>query len=261
MSGDRTAAIVSEEDERELTVQGTADADRFDDRRTDTAVDRSAASFVRLEEQLSSDEGDVDPEGRYASVVDADRVSRSVVPAEYPRRIESDTAVALTLAVPDGGRTTAYFAWPDHGDAPLARLLAALDIPLDSFADLNGRRLLVTVEDGYVIPVVPLERPRGSSAAVSGVAGCLAVTVLAIAGFALAPGLFATAWVLLAVLAATLFVLPVAIYRDAWWVRTHTDWRPGPAFWALCSLFVGLNVTVSAAYLYWRRRARPLEKD
>lgn len=224
--------------------------------------DAAATSFLDLEAELAAEADGVGPaveDGTYGQVVDATRVDADVVPADYPREIDADTAVALDLSLPDGRERTAFFAWPgDDEDAPLARLLAALEIPLDSFADLYGKRLLLTVDGGYVLPAVPPSTPRGSPAGVYGVVAGLAVNLLAL-GLAVA-GSSLLVWLPFVVLflLVNLLALPLSTYADGWHLRTRTDWDQGPAFWALLSMLWGVNVVVSAAYLYSRRSAQPL---
>ncbi|MEF8779994.1 MAG: hypothetical protein V5A46_04895, partial [Haloferacaceae archaeon] len=57
-------------------------------------------------------------------------------------------------------------------------------------------------------------------------------------------------------LAVNLLLLPWATYRDAMYLRTHSDWGQGPPFWGALSTIPVLNVGVSALYLWSRSRVR-----
>ena len=71
-----------------------------------------------------------------------------------------------------------------------------------------------------------------------------------------AAGLVPIPSALLALAALVNFVLlPYATYRDASYLRGHSDWEQGPPFWATLSMVPGLNVLVSALYLRSRRNA------
>jgi len=56
-------------------------------------------------------------------------------------------------------------------------------------------------------------------------------------------------------LLVTLVVLPLFTYRDAWYLRTHSDWEGGPAFWATLAMIPGVNLLSTALYLLARGRA------
>lgn len=219
-------------------------------------IDQTASSFLSIESTLTEASG-VEP-GTYAQVTDAARVDASAVPADYPRKILTKTAVALVLTLPDGRERTAFFDWPRDDDAELSRLLAVLDIPRESFANLYGERVLVTVEDGYVLPVVPQSEPRGSEQGVYGVVGGLLFNLLVLFSLFTGIGNVATAGFVLVFLFVNLIVIPAATSLDAWYLKTYTDWAQGPWFWAFWAAIPMLNVASSAAYLYFRRQANPM---
>lgn len=219
-------------------------------------VDAAATSFVELEADIRSNGAGSSDDAVRARVVDAERVPRSAVPENYPWDVETDEALSIEVAAGDG-RTTIFFAWP--GDTPgerLSRLLTLLGVPIDSFADLHGKSLLLTREDGYWVPVIPQSPARGSERGVYGI----------LAGLAFNLGVFVAAttavgsgpWMFVAFVLTNMVVLPVATAVDAWYLRTRTDWRQGPWFWAVLAFFPGINVVSSLAYLRSRRRARPL---
>lgn len=217
-----------------------------------TRFEDGARSFLELEDEL-----DDAAEATRARVVDAETIPTADVPADYPRSIDSDRALAVGLAF-DGpsGDGTAYFAWPPDADGPLERLLSALDISRSSFADLNGRRLLVTVEDGHVHPLVPPTPPRGSPYGLYGVLGGHAVNLALVVGAI--GGQIGAGTLVLGFLLVNLIALPAATYLDASHLRTRTDFDHAPSFWTLLQALIGVNVLVTAAYLRLRRRARPL---
>lgn len=222
------------------------------------AADEKASSFLDLESQLVDRGPGVEP-GTYGQVIDAARVDASAVPEDYPREVDTETAVALVLALPDGRERTAFFAWPEEDDSDLARLLDVLDIPRESFAKLYGRRLLLTVKGGYVVPEVPETGARGSANGYYGIAGGLAFNLLFL--FSLAAGISAasSAGFALAFFFVNLLAIPMATALDAWHLRTETDWDQGPWFWAFISAIPVVNVAVAAAYLYFRRQTLPLD--
>lgn len=221
----------------------TSAASRFED---------GARSFLELEDEL-----DDASDATRARVVDAETIPSGGVPAEYPRTIGTERALALGLAV-DGSRehSTAYFAWPPGDGDELDRLLDAIDVSRSSFADLNGRRLLVTVEDGHVVPLVPPTPPRGSPYGLYGVLGGQAANLALLVGGAVGP--VGPGALVLGLLLVNLVALPAATYLDASHLRTRTDFDHAPSLWALMQLVIGVNVLVTVAYLRVRQRARPL---
>lgn len=246
------------EDDQTTTVDRAADEQGLESLDRAKAADDTASSFLDLESQLVDKGPGVEP-GTYGQVIDAARVDASAVPDDYPRQVDTETAVALVFTLPDGRERTAFFAWPEEDDADLARLLDVLDIPRESFAKLYGRRLLLTVEGGYVVPEVPDTGTRGSETGYYGITGGLAFNLLFL--FSLAAGVSAvsSAGFILAFVLVNLLAIPMATSLDAWHLRTETDWDQGPWFWAMWSAIPVVNMAVAAAYLYFRRNARPLD--
>lgn len=121
-------------------------------------------------------------------------------------------------------------------------------------SDLYGREVLLERVEGHDALVVPSESPRGSDRWWPAVAVGHGLNV-ALLGLSLATGGLSTLlvglWVLL-----TLVGLPYATYRDAWYVRTHSDWRQGPLFWAALSIVPVVNAVVGLSYFWTRSRAR-----
>lgn len=243
-------------DEREETA--TADT-RREETPPDTArsVDTAAESFLSVESELRAGEG----EHVRGQAVDVARVPAETVPEEYPVTIGTPEALALSLELDghDGTTETTYFEFDESvADDRLARLLAVHDIPTDRFGDLHGEWLLLTIEDGYFLPVVPAEFPRGDSRGVYGVLAGLAVNLFVGAAALAGPGTLLSLPVVVAWLLVSVVCLPIATYLDAWYLRTHTDWGQGPAFWALLAVFPGVNILTVLAYLWTRRRAKSL---
>lgn len=248
----------SREGERTITTTTESAAD------PETAAD----SFLELEGEL---EADAAPPARRTSglVVDAETVSADRVPSTYPHDVATDEVLALTLEVGDGRETSAYLEWPDDGtvdpDSRLGRLLAATGVAPDAFADLYGRELLLERVGEHLVVYVPPDAPQGSGDWALGVAGGLAfnVAMLGLAALAVGGVPLALPWTFVTVLflVVNLAVLPWATYRDATYLRSHSDWEQGPPFWAVLSMVPGLNVAVSALYLRSRRRARFLGEE
>lgn len=219
--------------------------------------DAVADSFLDLEAELDRDPETEDRPGRTRGlVVDAERVPAEAVPADYPAAVGGERPLALTVELPAGTRTTVYLSW-DAAEVPSVEWL--LDAMGVEFADLYGRWLPLRRREGAYVPVVPTERPRGSGDWALGIVGSHLLSVLALGAVALAPG--ASLGALGLWLAATLLAAPYATYRDAWYLRTHSDWTGGPLFWATLSAIPLGNLLVGGVYLRQRAGARFLGEE
>ncbi|MBX0288189.1 hypothetical protein [Haloarcula salinisoli] len=223
------------------TVESGADAADADD---------AAASFLELDADLDTGQ---DPETGADSghVADAERVPRERCPDGYPLGARTDEVLALTVDIGLDERVV-YLAWPDEAtDAPLVWYLDATGIEL---RELYGREVQLAEREGHTTLATPAEAPRGSGRWYGGVLGGAALSAgllatLPAAGPTLGPPL-GLLWG-----ALTLVGLPYAVYRDAWYVRTHSDWDGGPLFWATLSALPLLNLVSVASYLYSRSKA------
>lgn len=230
------------------------------------SYDEVATSFFELEKELSPTVPEQSPselEGTIrGQVVDAGRVSGDTVPEDYPWTVATTEAIVIELSVSDGAipeeQVSVYFPLRKNGgvDERLARFLDAVGVTAGSFADLHGQTVLVTVEDGYPVPVIPPSAPTGSAAGIYGIYAGLLFN-LVFFGMALTLGTAILPY-LVVFLVVNLLVLPVSTAVDAWNLRTTTDWRQGPWFWATLAAFPVLNVLTTVAYLYTRRSARSL---
>lgn len=257
--------MTDSEREAETTRNRAADVGRADD--AAASPEEAVDGFLDLEAELAAPDGATDlrtdgrPSGR---VVGAETIPSDAVPDAYPIAIPTETALELRVVLRNGDRTTVYLDWPgDAGLDPasrLGRLLAALDVSADAFADLYGETLMLEREGRHYTVLVPPEPPRGSGYWELGVAGGLAfnLAVLGLLGLGAAGlpvgGLLGALVLPFAVV--NLLVLPWATYRDATYLRTHSDWSQGPPFWGALSLLPVVNVGVSALYLWSRSRAR-----
>lgn len=245
--------------------EGEATVDRGAETGAAPSDDGAAERFLELEAELAADETTTGPGGARPRglVVDVETVPAEEVPDSYPLAVETDEALALHVDL--GDRTTvAYLDWPGaegiDAESALGRLLAALGLSSDSFADLYGETLLLEREAGHYTVFVPPEPPRGTGGWVLGVAGGIAfnaaVAGLLALGAAGLPvgGLFSV--LLVPFLLVNLVAVPYATYRDATYLRTHSDWGQGPPFWAALSMVPGMNVLVGLLYLRSRSRAR-----
>jgi hypothetical protein len=214
---------------------------------------------------VSPPETDGEDEGKTftATVREITRVSADEVPADYPVSLETTQVLAARLTV-EGTETPAflvYFEPPTRGpDDRIERLLSlARDDPDDTDA-LAGRSLLLTISEGYYVPVVPEEGPRGTALAVYGVFAGLAPSLLVALVGLFSPGasFIGTSQFLLAWAVATFLVLPVSLYFDAWNLRTTTGWRGAPRKWAAMAAVPGLNVLAVPLYLIARENADPV---
>ena len=253
------AVAASAEDEAVQEDGDTHDDEQPADAEEQARIDSAAGSFIEIEEELSHLTKEMQVRGR---AIDVEQVPASEVPDDYPVDVTTEDALALYVVLEGTNEQTVvtYFEWPQPGASDrLAILLDLLDVPMDRFADLHGQSVLLEVEDGYYVPVLPERRPRGSGKAIYGVYAGLGVNLTLaltmIFGIQLLVGStgFALVW-----LFANLLLLPVATYFDAWNLRTTTNWQGGPLFWATLALIPGLNVMTVAAYIVIRKSAEPL---
>lgn len=218
--------------------------------------DEAAARFLELEAELADAASPALPDGtvRHGVLVDATLVSASAVPAAYPLDITSRQALALSVELDTGKSVTAYLDWPADGepgdDSTLGRLLSGLDVPPEQLGELYGKRVLTTVIAGHYTLYVPEEPPRGSGENVYGVLATAVASIATLVGFTLSPGsLLFLGFVI------TTFLLSFFTYRDAWYLRTNSDWDGGPLYWGSLAMFPGVNVLSTAVYLSQRRKA------
>jgi len=258
---------VVERNEGELTVDGDADSDsragsggqdgQAHDAGTARPEDRVAERFLELESQLAAGEDSTLPDGtvRAGRLVDAELVPAATAPETYPVDLGAGQALALAVELDGGRQVTAYLDWPAGHDpeesSTLGRLLAGMDIAPEQLAELYGRRVLVEVVDGHYSLYLPDEQPRGTGRNRYGVLAGALGSLATLAGLALAP----SGLTMLLFLLVTLVVLPLFTYRDAWYLRTHSDWEGGPAFWATLAMIPGVNLLSTALYLLARGRA------
>ena len=261
---DSEAEAVAERDVEERGV-GERDVDASDVA-ADPAPEVAVDAFVELEAELADAEASTGPLDEHPSglVVGAETVAAGAVPDTYPLTVTTDRALELRLRLRDGGRATVYLDWPgEEGVAPdssLGRLLAALGVSADAFADLYGKTLLLEREGEHYAVLLPPEPPHGSGRWELGVVGGLAfnAAVLGLLGLGAAGvpvgGLLSALTV--PFLLTNLLLLPWATYRDARYLRAHSDWDQGPPFWGALSMIPVVNVGVGALYLWSRSRAR-----
>lgn len=246
-------------------------AGTVDERSTDTASDADSASGASADEGAldSAAEAFLRVERRFVSAegpwraVGVDVVPATSVPPEYPREIDTEEALELTLrSADDRTEEPVYLAVPDDGvvaaDSDPGRLLEALDVPVDRFGNLHGKVIPVTREAGSLVVAEPTPEPRGSDRAIyallAGYAVLLAAAALALVG---AGSLLTGPVVLLVLGLATFVVLPVATYLDGWHCRSTMGWGHAPGLWALLALLPGLNLVSTALYLLFRPREAP----
>jgi len=257
---------VSEDDGPPATAAG-ADSEPADSDRQGSDGDDAPADSDDLpaEPLVSPPETDGEDEGKTftATVDEITRVPADEVPADYPVPIETTQALAAHLTV-EGSETPTflvYFEPPARGpDDRLARLLSLAGGDPDDPDTLVGRSLLLTIAEGYYLPVIPEESPRGTALAVYGVFAGLAPSLLVALVGLFSPGasFLGTSVFLLTWAVATFLVLPVSLYFDAWNLRTTTGWRGTPRKWAAMAAVPGLNVLAVPLYLIARENADPV---
>lgn len=263
--------MTDDEREPEATKDRAVEPGAADDP-PEPSPDDAVDTFLELEAELADTDaattprGDAHPVGR---VVGVETTPADAMPDSYPQSVTTEVALELRLALPDGERTTAYLDWPeDRGidrDSTLGRLLAALEVSADEFADLYGETVVLEREGRHYTVLLPPEPPRGSGRWELGVVGGLAFNVAVLGLYGLSTAGLAVGSLLSALvvpfLAVNLLVLPWATYRDAMYLRTHSDWNQGPPFWGALSMLPVVNVGVSVLYLLSRSRAQFLGEE
>jgi hypothetical protein len=226
----------------------------------DTPPDANDGDEFPAEPIATPPDTDGEDEGKqFTAVVDEiETVSASAVPTAYPVQIETADAIAVRLTVrgTDKPVFVCYFESPHRGpDDRLARLLAVAD-GTDPEA-LVGAELLLTITDGYYVPVVPEGQPRGSKLAVIGVFLGLLPSILIglVSIFAPNSGVLDTSAFVSIWLAATFLVLPISLYVDALNLQSTTNWTGRPRKWAAMAAVPGLNVLAVPLYLIARENA------
>ena len=222
-------------------------------------VDSAAGSFLEVEQAL---DGMVEGMQVRGQAIDVERIPAHEVPDGFPYEIATSDALALTLEIDqtEGKTVTTYFGWPGDGaDERLGKLLRLREVPVDRFADLHGDSILLEVENGHFVPVLPKDEQRGDDRAYWGIlAGLFPSILIAVAGVLNAGAFLFTSTFLFVWLLATFVILPLATYYDAWNLRTTTNWNGGPLFWATLAMIPGLNVMTTAAYLIIRKNAESI---
>lgn len=243
-------AVDSDADEAEMESPDDEERD----------VDKSATSFVEVEQEL----GHLGEGMRAkAQAIDVEQVPASEVPEDYPVAIGTPDALELTLELlgQEGRTVLVYFEWPDQGPSDrLATLLELSDVAVDRFGDLHGKTILVTVEDGYYLPVLPEAGLRGDERAVYALAAGLVPPALVtfVGIFGIGTSLVVSTPFILLWLLSTFLIVPLALYSDAWYLRTHSDWDGGPLFWASMAVVPMLELVIVPLYLLARANAEPL---
>jgi len=242
--------------------RASPDADMEPNEQVQRTEDSTAKRFLELESELAAGSDATVPDGtvRPARLVDARLAPATDVPDGYPLALGEGRVLAVTLELAGGREVQAYLDWPEDGEpaeeSTLGRLLAGLDVAPEQLAELYGQRLLVEVVDGHYTPYLPAEPPRGTGRDVYGMVAGAAASVAALVGLALGVGSGALLFVTFLLL--TVVALPLFTYRDAWYLRTNSDWEGGPAFWATLAMVPGLNLVSTALYLRARNRATVL---
>lgn len=266
MAGEDKRELTRERDEPVDEADAPLEADVSEDTDEEGALsegaqklDAAADSFLEVEQKLDTMADGMQVRGQ---AIDVEQIPAEEVPDGFPYDVGTEDALALTLEIDqtEGKTATTYFAWPEEGaDERLGRLLQLRDVPLDRFADLHGADILLEVEDGHFVPVLPREEPRGTDRAYLGVLGGFAFLLVPLLAWLLGiTGMVGSSTFLLLFFLVHLVVLPVSLYLDAWNLRSTTNWEGGPLFWAFFSMIPGLNVMTVAAYLVLRQNAEPI---
>ena len=244
-------------------MAGTDEHQAGDDTAEQSASEETPDEPVVAPEPVEDADGPHPSEGLQirGEVLTVDRVAADAVPADYPVEITTKQALAVEVSIggPDGITVVVYFETPTMGvDGRLGRLLTLAE--LDEPTDLVGKSLLLTVEEGYYMPVVPEDPTRGDGRGVYGIGlGLLPSLLVGFVGI-FAPGadVIASTPFVLAWLVGTFLVLPVSVYIDAVNLRATTDWQGAPRNWTILAVIPPINVVAIPLYLIGRENAQPL---
>jgi hypothetical protein len=232
-------------------AQSPADDPAFQE--LENEFDDSATDFLAVEEQLSDVSGtgaNVNVDVTHAYVTGVERIPMAKVPPGYPLDISTDEALRFTVEL-DEGTEDVYLEFPEEvtTHTQLARLCAALNLPLSSFADIYGKDIPIVRARGHFVPYVPPETTEVSPNWYYGVLAALAAWM----GFLIAEifvndvsqivyGLLVLSWLL----------FPLATYLDAKYVRAKSTWDPNAVVWTIGAATPYCNVFSGLAYVYKR---------
>jgi hypothetical protein len=237
-----------------------------DERQTGDETAEQSASEEPPDEPVVAPEPVEDADGPHPSeglrirgeVTGVDRVSTDAVPADYPVEITTEQALAVEVSIGGPDEITVVVYFETGVDGRLGRLLTLAEI--DDPADIVGKSLLLTVEAGYYMPVVPEDPSRGDGRGVYGIGLGLAPSLLVGILGIFAPGsaVIASTPFVLAWFVGTFLVLPVSVYIDAVNLRATTDWQGSPRNWTILAVIPPINVVAIPLYLIGRENAQPL---
>lgn len=248
-----------------MTAEGTDTEQTTASPGVDPETGGDQAETVPESPLLSPPETDGEDEGKTftATVREIERVPANEVPDDYPVSISTAEALAAELTVEGADEPVflVYFETPERG--PDERFRDLLGLAGDHAGDAGamvGKTLLLTIADGYYMPVVPEESPRGNPTAVYGIfAGLVPSLVIALVGlFSPGASFIGSTEFMIAWLGGTFLLLPISLYLDAWNLRTTTGWSGTPHKWALMAAIPGLNVLAVPLYLIARENADPV---
>ena len=239
------------------------DESQADDGAEQSASEEPPSEPVVAPEPVEDADGPHPSEGLRirGEVASVDRVSTDAVPADYPVDITTEQAVAVEVSIggPDEIAVVVYFETPGMGiDDRLGRLLTLAET--DDPADIVGKSLLLCVEDGFYMPVVPDDPSRGDGRAVYGIGLGLGPSLLVGLVGIFAPGstIVGSTPFVLAWLVSTFLVLPVSVYIDAVNLRSTTDWEGSPRTWTILAALPPINVVAIPLYLIGRENAESI---
>ncbi len=242
----------------------------------DGAFDGQAQTLVELEDELSSIPGaEIADSEQYASgmVVGADRVGASELPETYPISFETPQLLRLDVQLPSNQVTALYVGWPDQiaDETPLFQLLEAIDVGVNSFADILGEEVPLRVEGVHYVADIeyPTERQFEFEQTVEQLSVDVSVDTsktwfhLTVAGVAMWMAMVLSMPIdplvpdglqSLLLLGGWLLV-PIGIYFDSKQVDAVSDWSPMRWAYVIPALVPFFCIPTSIIYLLKRREA------
>lgn len=251
--------MVDSTKEKDETKEDSNDESTIDDIREDVTgnqKDKSTERFVEIEEDVRKASTSVLSDGEIVKgqIRDAKRISLSKVPDDYPSDMKTEKSLRLSVELQDGKDANIYLNWPD-GDSPKAdseigKILSLHSLKETEIAELQGKSILLEVEDGYYRPNVPNNKAKGKDS----YREILITIILTYGAIGIAPIITASISVILFTI-GTILAIPYFTYKDSYYLRNNSDWRGGPLLWITLSFIPILNIISTIIYTIQRRNA------
>lgn len=253
--------MVESTKEKDQTVgDKKADESTIEEIKEDIGEDGgSTERFVEIEDDVRQSESSVLPDGEIvrATVVDAERISSNDVPEGYPGEVDTERCLKLSTNLQDNKTSDVYINWSDDNsldsESHIGKILQLHDLEETEIADLQGKEVLLEVDNGYYKPNIP-SQVKGTSSVNSLLASLGLTYGLIVAGASLPLVSLSISTILFTI--GTLVVVPYFTYQDSWHRRSRSDWNGGPLFWTTMSFLPIINIISTLVYTTSRRKSK-----